>query len=243
MAMKRLPLALLLLIPTGVAAAPQDAVVRIPTHGASGIVIATGPGWSLVLTCAHVFEGSLRYRPIALDVPTPAPAAHPQAAGVRLLALDEGADLALVWLNAGPLAYVTPVAPRGHLPGPCVSVGYDDMRLPAVVRPATLLGTAGGTTYTWERPGQGRSGGGLLDTSGGYLVGVVQGYEPDGWGRGLYVSHAAILTFLARHRADLARPPPVGTGPTYYPRPPVIAEHRSFAMPVPRWRPSCPAGG
>jgi hypothetical protein len=186
--MKRLAWALLVLLvaaATAVGSLP-DAVVRLPTHGASGTVIATGKGWSLVLTCAHAFEGTMRFRPVALDVPTPATVGVAQRVGVFLVALDKSADLALLWVGAGPLAYVAPVAPAGQRPGRLVSVGYDNMTLPARAWPATWLGANGATAYTRERPGHGRSGGALLDIDHGCLVGVVLGYETGPGGRGLY---------------------------------------------------------
>ena len=86
---------------------------------------------------------------------------------------------------------------------------------PAVQASATLLGSTGGTTYTRERPGHGRSGGALIDPVAGVLVGVVQGYEVDGRRRGMYVSHLAILQFLSRNR----------------PGTPAVREEREFILP------------
>src|SRR5207253_9927063 len=75
-------------------------------------------------------------------------------------------------------------------------VGYDNMQLPAVHLPSTLLQDTGRLAYTRERPWHGRSGGALFDVQGCYLIGVVSGYEVNG--RGIYVSHRAILDFLRR---------------------------------------------
>ncbi len=195
-------------------AAPPDAVVRIASHGASGTVIHTEPNRTLILSCAHAFQGKDRQRPIQLDVPHATPGS-PKRARIILLAIDYEADLSLIELRDGPLPYSTPVAPAGWEPRHCLSVGYDEMRLPATQRSATILLTRGGVTFTREQPWHGRSGGALLDPQAGYLIGVVQGYEVGGQGRGLYVSHAAILAFLQRSQAP---PRPPSTPPPVRPR-------------------------
>ena len=197
----------LLIVAAGRAHAdPVLAVVRIPSHGASATVIETRPGYSLLLGCAHAFEGADRTRPIHLDVPV-AQAGPPRRAAIRLLAVDYRADLSLVVLEDGPLAHVAPVAPAGHAPSRNVlSIGYDEMRWPAQAMPATILGGSGATTLTRERPWQGRSGGALLDAEHGLLIGVVQGYEVGGARRGMYVSHAAVLRFLQRQRTAPSPP-------------------------------------
>ena len=84
----------------------------MPSHGGSGTVIATGDGWTLILSCAHCFEGADRVKPLKLDVPHSAPG-EPRKVGTRVLAVGRSAevDLALIQLNAGPVPYVTPVAP------------------------------------------------------------------------------------------------------------------------------------
>jgi hypothetical protein len=176
------------------------AVVRLPSHGASATVIDTRPGATLLLSCAHAFEGADRARPIVLDVPVPA-AQGPKRVAIRLLDIDADADLSLIYLQDGPLPYVAPVAPAGHRPGTLIlSVGYDGMRWPAQQRVTTIVGFAPGVTFTRESPGHGRSGGALLDADAGLLIGVVQGYEVGGQRRGMYVSHATILRFLERQR-------------------------------------------
>jgi hypothetical protein len=175
------------------------AVVRIISHGCSGTVIRTEPGRSFILSCGHAFAGGDRTRPITLDVPTTRPGTR-QKVGIQLLAVDYGADLALLLLRAGPVEFAAPVGPDGHRAGRhrLLSVGYDAMRLPAVQLPCHLLSEGLRVQYTVEKPGHGRSGGALLDATDGYLIGVVSGYEVDGPGRGIYVSHAAILNFLRR---------------------------------------------
>jgi hypothetical protein len=188
-------------------AEPPDAVVRLPSHGASGTVIYTERGRSLILSCAHAFEGAARTTPVTLDVPCLRPG-PPRPGRVKLLAVDYGLDLSLLELNDGPLDFVCPVAPSGHRPSRCLSVGYDEMRLPVRRASASLLGSDRGITFTREIPWHGRSGGALIDCDAGCLIGVVQGYEIGGELRGLYVSHEAILRFLGKRT-----PPPQAAKP------------------------------
>jgi hypothetical protein len=191
-------------------AAPQDAVVLQRTHGVSCTVIATGPGKTYLLGCAHAYEepGSVSRR-IVLDAPAPTPGAPTYTGphGIQVVALDASSDLSLLAMNAGPLPYVTPIAPVGFRAGAHVlSVGYDEMRQPATVRPAHIIGGQGTETWTRERPWHGRSGGALLDADAGYLIGVCSGYtgprdhrEVERGTMGVYVSADAIRTFLTRN--------------------------------------------
>ena len=199
------------------------AVVRLPSHGASATVIATEPGKTLLLGCGHAFTGRNRSKPIVIDVPTihPCPA---QRVGVTLLDVNYEDDLSLVLLRTGPVDYCCPVAPSGHRPGNLLSVGYDEMQVPAKVLPAHIVSLSPQVTYTRERPWHGRSGGALIDADSGTLIGVVQGYEVSGPRRGMYVSHEAILRFLKRPRPEGLPPPspplaPLPSFPTPFCRP------------------------
>jgi hypothetical protein len=183
-----------------------NAVVRIPSHGASATVIETGDGYAILLGCAHAFEGKDRHRPITLDIPVKQPLPE-KAVKIALLAVDYGADLSLIRVEHGPLPFAAPVAPVGHRPGKHIlSVGYDAMRWPARVEAVAIVAISPATIFTRERPGHGRSGGALLDAEAGLLIGVVQGYELAGQRRGLYVGHAAILQFLKKQGRPAAAP-------------------------------------
>src|SRR5713101_2789030 len=107
-------------------AAPLDeahlAVVQLPSHGASGTIVSTAEGETLVLTVAHAFEGPSRRRPLVVLVPRPEGAGTEKRVGIQLAAIDERADLALVRLGTGPLARLARVAPR-DFQGP-VAWGY-----------------------------------------------------------------------------------------------------------------------
>lgn len=232
--MTRFPLSLLAglwLALVSLAADPQTtpyAVVRIPSHGASATVIHTENGRSLILGCAHAYEGSSRNKKHALDVHRPDGQQPAQNAAIKLLAVDYKADLSLVELADGPLTYVAPVAAAGHRPArQAISAGFDNMKTPITIRTATILTTTGGTTYTRERPWHGRSGGALLDGQTGELIGVVQGYEVDG--PGMYVSHATVLAFLSR--ASLPERAPRQPQLQLAPEPQTVP--RSGAVPIP----------
>lgn len=181
------------------------AVIRIPSHGASATVIWTGDGQSWILGCAHAYEGASRTKPMTFDMPAPE-GGQPKPARSHLMACDYGLDLTLVKIDAGPLPYVCHVADPGTRPGRNVlSAGYDDMKMPATVRTATITGTSGTTTWTRERPWHGRSGGALIDADAGRLIGVVQGYtgpksraEVVPGANGMYVSHATIINFMRK---------------------------------------------
>lgn len=223
--MRFVAISVVLVLAGAVRAGPEDAVVRITSHGGSGVVVATGEGWTVVLSASHIFQGSGARRKITIDAPAPRPGG-PKSVGVQLVGLahqGEG-DLAVLQIADGPLPYVAEVAPEGITPGPCWSIGYDEMRGRALKRPASIVGQAGpSTTLTSERPWHGRSGGGLIDAGTGYLVGIVSAYEgpsnraelANGY-HGVYASHGAIFRFLRR------------TGHIRGPSP------QQFSQPVPR---------
>ena len=208
----------------------HHAVVQIPSHGGSGVVVRTETTQerSFILTAAHLFIETdsrgrslrdFRQKPIRLMVPTPKRNAPSKKVGVHLVAIDVEKDLALLEVNLGKLPYVAPVAPPGHsATGKLLSVGYDEMRRPPQVRSARIVGTYGNTTFTDTAPWHGRSGGALIDPKTGYTIGIVSGYEslgppngPPRPGRGIYVSLGAIHQFL-RNAGKPKRPtipPPI----------------------------------
>jgi hypothetical protein len=178
----------------------DNAVVRIPSHGASATVIWSNERKSYLLGCAHAYQGKDAYKKMVIDVPSSS-SGQKAANGIRLVALDYRLDLSLVEMNVGGLIYL-PVAPEGHkIPQRLVSIGYDNMKWPATRVWADLVGEDAIRFYTKQIPWHGRSGGALADPQGPYLVGVVQGYEMSGSrpGRGIYANHRAILYFLSKN--------------------------------------------
>jgi hypothetical protein len=192
---------------------PSLAVVRIKSHGASGTIIAATDGKSWILSCAHMFFGpagtideNLTRKRILIDGPDQ-PRAPRKLADVRLIAIDADSDLSLLEIANGPFNHI-PVARPGFTPGTnLASVGYDEMRWPVTRRRATIVIVMNDWTYTREKPWHGRSGGGLFDLDAKCLIGVVNGYEIAGQERGIYVSHASVLRFLAKQQALLGVPP------------------------------------
>ena len=199
---------------------PQDAVMRLKSHGASGTVIYSDGTRSLILSCAHMFldrnnreSAAMRNKPIVMDG-TPGATAPTRLGKTRVLAIDSQLDLSLIEVDIA-MPYVAPVAAIPKTGRRLISVGYDDMKWPVTNRPATITQDRGDTTLTREKPWHGRSGGALLDRDTGELVGVVSGYGSGrfvfeiaasnrgnwreiGDGYGVYVSHAAILRFVAK---------------------------------------------
>jgi len=241
---RRLAVVVLLFIASTAQADPQKAVVRLPSHGGSGTVIATTGTRTFILSCAHAFQAGDALKPIQIDGEQ-VPAGLP-----RLVAVDYEHDLSLIEIPAGNAPNVAPVAGPGHRPSPrLLSVGYDEMRLPATQRPAHIVKTDSDITWTREPPWHGRSGGALLDLDQGVLIGVVSGYVNYPEGPGLYVSHRDIGLFLEQQHwsspsgSMKTRGAEREAGAGYWadPRPPMIP---GFPLLTPSFPPlSCPPGG
>jgi hypothetical protein len=125
---------------------------------------------------------------------------------------------------------VAPAAGPGYRPGRnLLSVGYDEMRMPATRKPAHIINIDSDVTWTREPPWHGRSGGALLDLDSGQLIGVVSAYVHYPQGPGLYVSHRAICAFLeargwASPSGSIRTVPslPMSVRPWPDPRPPIL---------------------
>lgn len=168
----------------------------------SGTIIATMSGRSWVLSCAHIFGDRPRAMKIVIDGPAQ-PYAPRKPAAARLLACDPKADLSLIEIDNGPFFYV-PIAPEEHKAKLCWSCGYDGGNWPLTKREAHVMEESDTTTWTVQKPREGRSGGGLIDKDGAVLVGVCVAYVAPGWfGRyltdrpGVYASRKAISRFMA----------------------------------------------
>ncbi len=171
--------------------------------------------------------------------------------------------VSLIEIIGGNAPNVAPVAGPGHKPSShLLSVGYDEMRLPATRLAAHIIKSDNDITWTREPPWHGRSGGALLDLDSGTLIGVVSGYVSYPAGPGLYVSHRDIGLFLERHawsspsgtmNAQPPNPndsldprPPMAPGYPVPPRPqPFFSQPVPFfSQPMPIFGPprACPGG-
>jgi hypothetical protein len=227
--------------PTGAHPEACWAVLRVPSHGASATIVWTAPGRTLILGCAHAYEGQMAAKPMEFDIPADVQLA-PQAVGSQLLAVDHDLDLSLVLLKTGPFPYVAPIAPAGSTPSRDVwSCGYDNMTLHAgrpLCRHATILRDDGRQFWTQEPPWHGRSGGGLIDTGSGCILGCCTGYVRYPQGPGLYSSSSAVHRFLTQkgYVALIGAASPsarLGAGPTFAPQ---------FQSPI-FMQPRCGPGG
>jgi len=193
------------ILPSAAFGQDKRAIVRITSHGITGTVIFSEKDRSIILSCAHGFVegGDRRAVPIKIDVPTAGGVPNPVQVGKpRLLALDEKADLSLIELPAGPLAFIPLAQPGQKVSGQVASCGYDQMKWtdgPKIVK-TSIVSHSVGIYWTREIPWHGRSGGPLIDTQTCCLFGVVQGYEMEFGrpGRGMYVDGDRIRQFVYR---------------------------------------------
>ena len=193
----------------------KHAAVRIPSHGLSGVCIHTQPGASWIISAAHGWddEASLR-KEIKIDVLSPKGTALPKLLGKpKLLSVNHVSDLVLIYLPMGPLPYIAHVAPPGmKLVGRSVlSVGFDEMKETPTLAMDKIKGADRDWITTFGHPWYGRSGGALLDTESGFLVGVTHGFfvvrGPGGQrvpGDGIYCSHVNILALCAAYKVPVA---------------------------------------
>ncbi len=173
------------------------AVVRIPSHGASGVIIAP----ALVLTVEHAFPTLAdKAKPVLVDaLQEDVPLIGIKA---RLLGTDRERDLALVELPI-KLKYVAPVARDNHLfDQGLLSVGHDLMKNELTKVPGVkVLHEESGYYWTKEIPWFGRSGGPLLDSAGD-TVGITHGFTTPGGdkvtdaSRGLFITLQNIQSTL-----------------------------------------------
>jgi len=195
---------------------PSLAVIRVQSHGASAVCIASNKQESWLLSCAHMFayppdgrpgimslNPNLTRKPIVTHS-VPQKYAINRRATATLVAVSARDDLSLIKINNGTYYYCS-VAPVGFSYSTSVySSGYDKMRWPVTVDKTFIVqDETRGFTYTRGRPVPGRSGGGLFDSRTGYVVGIVKGFELTNGRRGIYLSHDRIINFLIRVKPDL----------------------------------------
>jgi hypothetical protein len=180
----------------------------------SGTVIESGPGSSLVLTCAHVLRG----RPtlvvevfagkLAGTVSSPFPLGPPTGRyAARFVAADHVLDVGLIRFDPGFALAVSPLIPEGMTAG--VRVGLLSVGCSQGSGATAMTEVLTGKTYqrpppnqryrgivTEGRPVPGRSGGGLFDGE-GRLAGVCNfgGIEEE---FGVYAPAESIRELLRR---------------------------------------------
>lgn len=164
------------------------AVVRIFSHGCSGVAIKTGSERTYILTCSH---GNIRFGTVGCDGPVQ-PLARMSLSKATVIKVDERLDLALVVIGNGPFA-VAPVG-VGTPPRRLLSVGYAEMNRWQTHIASTRLNDSLRRIETAPGPIPGMSGGGLLGPQ-GQLWGITQLTSP-GRRRGVYIGVATINSFL-----------------------------------------------
>lgn len=182
-------------------AGDEEAVVCIPSHGGSGVVIGTNDKCTYILSCWHCFSDSKsQKKPIRIDVPG---TGQQRAVGIDLLAVgDDRVDLALIRVNCGPFKKVLPINPRNRPIGrDCWSMGFDSMKYPATQKQTRIMKSYDTMFWTNTPPWHGRSGGALI--SDGYLVGICHAYSGQ---NGIYVNHKTIYNFLIQQKAIAESP-------------------------------------
>ncbi len=169
----------------------RDAVVRIPSHGASGTVIESKEGLTKILTCAHAFPNEAEF---IFDCPWD----NVRRKGGTLVKIDHNLDLALVEVKDGPWPVVCPVAAEGFKPGKNLwAVGYPEMKWPISKEPAVIIDQDDAHYFTKRLPIPGESGGGLIDLDAGVIFAVTKARwdPPVGQGCGIYTNLERIVKF------------------------------------------------
>jgi S1-C subfamily serine protease len=174
----------------------------------TGTVIRSVPGETLVLTCAHLFQGISRQAKTTVEffgLPE-----RPRL-GAEVLARDTEADLCIIRVAHQQVFPAARVAGRKTSPSPgqpATSVGCDNGSEPTVrhMRVTAVNRYKGAPTIECSgEPVEGRSGGGLFDRS-GEVIGVCSARDPADH-RGIYGGLAAIHSLLDRNKlASLYEP-------------------------------------
>lgn len=169
----------------------RDAVVRIPSHGASGTVIESKKGLTKILSCAHAWPNDAE---ILIDCPWD----NVRRKGGILVKIDHQLDLALIEIKDGPWPVVCPVAPEGFTPGKNLwAVGYPEMKWPTSKEPAVIIDEDDAHFFTERLPIPGESGGGIIDLDAGVIFAVTKARwaPPIGKGCGIYTHLKRIHKF------------------------------------------------
>jgi thiol-disulfide isomerase/thioredoxin len=165
----------------------------------SGTIIDSRSGEALIVTCGHVFRDSKGKGQILVDL---FGANAPKGLPGHLVSYDLKTDLGLVSIKPGVPIVTAPLATREYKASsknPVISVGCDHGADPSPrVSHVTTIGKFLGppNLQVAGQPVQGRSGGGLFNTS-GQLIGVCYAADPAD-DEGLYSALESIHSELTR---------------------------------------------
>jgi hypothetical protein len=173
-------------------------VVKIPSHGLSGVVVYTSPGLSYVISAAHGWADKAAIsKPVSLEY-----CGKRYRETAYLVYRDVAADVVLLCWPVGNLPYVARLAPPGAsvLHHRVVSAGFDAMWTEMSVMQDYVIAADRNWYTTCGSPYFGRSGGALFDADSGELIGITHGVyirgEDDGrevLGYGVYVTLPRLL--------------------------------------------------
>lgn len=164
------------------------ATVRLPDQGGSGVAIWTSKEKTYLLTAGHCFNEN----PIRIQFGVQS--AKRVSATKRWVAVNKQRDLALIELSTGPVPSVAPIALL-FSEKEAYSWGHDGMCWPKVGYKVKIKSSDARTTWTYDPPKEGRSGGPLLNSK-GELIGICQGYVISRPHDGVYASLQNIHEFL-----------------------------------------------
>jgi S1-C subfamily serine protease len=165
----------------------------------TGTVVRSVAGETLVVTCAHLFEGIPASAKTSVEL---FGAAQTIRLSGELVCRDREADVALVRVKTPQAVPVAAVASRRFVPASGLqarAVGCDNGQQPSVraMHITAVNRYLGAPTIECSgQPVQGRSGGGLFNEA-GELIGVCSAADPSEH-KGIYAGLAAVHTLLGR---------------------------------------------
>jgi thiol-disulfide isomerase/thioredoxin len=181
----------------------------------TGTVVRSVPGETLVLTCAHLFQGASRQAKTTVEF---FGAAERPRLGGDVLAKDDKADVCLVRVVSTQVFPATHVASRKSMPvtgQATASVGCDNGADPTVrhMKVTAINRYVGAPTIECSgEPVEGRSGGGLFNEAGD-IIGVCSARDPSDH-RGIYGGLAAVHALLDQSNLAILYEPKSTVDPT-----------------------------
>lgn len=184
----------------------------------TGVIVDARNGMALVLTCGHLFRESQGKGAVEISM-FRAGASGAEVVGTangEVMHFDLNRDLALVRFAVAGTVNVAPVAPLGtplepNAPATCVGCSNGDNPTPWATRLTSVNRYQGFPNVEAARaPIEGRSGGGLFNSS-GQLIGICFAADPEG-DEGLYASLPSIHAKLDELQLSMVYQSPAGAG-------------------------------